>query len=560
MNDGVIDAVVCPLKSGKEADIFVVEREPYHYVAKVYRERRVRSFKNDAGYREARGVRNTRTQRALAKGTRFGQELAEKGWHSAEVDALRRLEAAGARVPRVLAQHERVVLLELICDAQGQLAPQLAQVPLTPESARQLAEQVVEQVVILLLEDLIHGDLSPYNILIREDGPVLIDFPQCVSASQNQSARQLLERDVQAVMQFLGLKAPELRRWGNSAWQLWEEYERGTLTAEFRFDIEREREANVADLDGLTAYVEEARADAELEKRAAEGDTDAQALLRAAERRAAKQARRAAALLEAEAEAEREAASRDAKRRSRQRGKRRGGGTGQSGRAPRATDDPQGAGPQGDRDRKQGDRQLGDRHQGDRKQGDRKQGDRKQGDRKQGDRHQGDRQQGDRHQGDRQQGDRQQGDRHQGDRQQGDRHQGDRHQGDRHQGDRHQGDRHQGDRHQGDRQRQRGDRQRGDRQQGDRQQGDRQQGRQREDRPHEEGREGEGGRDRRRRRRGGGGDREGDRARPAAEAGVQDARPREPRPDGEGGERRGRRRGGGRRSGGGSGRQRPQGS
>ncbi|HBP23723.1 MAG TPA: serine protein kinase RIO, partial [Planctomycetes bacterium] len=294
MEDGVIDAVVCSLKSGKEADLFVVEREPYHYVAKVYKERKYRSFKNDAGYREGRKVRNTRSQRALDKRTRYGQKLAETAWHTAEVDALTKLAAAGASVPRVLAQHERVLILELICDEKGELAPQLAQVPFSPEGAREMWDDILQQVVLMLLSDLVHGDLSPYNVLVREGKPVVIDFPQCVSASQNTQARKLLERDLKAIAQHLGLIDPSIRGLYKHFWQLWDHYERGTLDDDFAFDLERGRSVEVGDLEGLVGFVEEAREEAELEKRAAEGDTDAMALLRAAERRAAKRARKIA--------------------------------------------------------------------------------------------------------------------------------------------------------------------------------------------------------------------------------------------------------------------------
>lgn len=296
--------MVCPLKSGKEADLFIVEHGPYHYVAKVYKERKFRSFKNDAGYREGRKVRNTRSQRALDKGTKYGQKLAEKAWHSAEADALRILESAGARVPRILAHHDRVLIMELIADDKGELAPQLAQVPFSKEGALEMYNEILEQVVLMLLNDLVHGDLSPYNVLVRDMKPVVIDMPQCISAAHNQQAGLLLERDVKAISQFLGLINPEIRAMGNQAWQLWVEYEAGTLTPEFRPVPGRERAKEVGDLEGLAEFVKNAAAEGDLERRAKEGDADAQALLRAADRREAKRARRIAQAAEVAAAAE----------------------------------------------------------------------------------------------------------------------------------------------------------------------------------------------------------------------------------------------------------------
>lgn len=344
MDDGIIDAVTRQLKSGKEADLFIVEREPYHYVAKVYRERKFRSFKNDAGYREGRQVRNTRAQRALSKGTKFGQELAEKAWHTAEVEALRRLELAGARVPRVLAHHDRVLIMELICDENNQLAPQLAQVPLTAETAWTMYDTIMAQVVLMLLSDLVHGDLSPYNVLVRENQPVIIDMPQVVSAAHNQQAGRLLERDVRAITQHLGLYDPKIRELGKEAWQLWLEYERGTLVPEFRPERGRKRENEVDDLGGLVEFVHSARDEADLEKRAAEGDEDARALLRAADRREAKRARRVAEMRQAEAEALAEAKRHAEEKKRKAERKKAGGGGGRRRKSGRVK--PQDKGPE----------------------------------------------------------------------------------------------------------------------------------------------------------------------------------------------------------------------
>ena len=174
IDDGVIDRVVRPLKSGKEADMFVVEKDDVPLAAKVYKARERRNFRNDAGYREGRRMRNSRSQRALDKNTKYGRQVAEQAWHKAEADALRTMKAAGGRVPELFAFHENVLIMELITDRHGEIAPQLAQVPLSATGARDMWDKLIGQVVLMLCNDLIHGDFSPYNVLVNEDGPVII--------------------------------------------------------------------------------------------------------------------------------------------------------------------------------------------------------------------------------------------------------------------------------------------------------------------------------------------------------------------------------------------------
>src|SRR5258705_6381976 len=123
--DGLIDGVVRQLMSGKEAMVFVVRCADETRCAKVYKEADRRSFRQAVDYTENRKTKNTRTARAMAKGSRFGRASQERAWQSAEVDALYRLAAAGVRVPRPYNFHEGVLLMELVVDALGEAAPRL---------------------------------------------------------------------------------------------------------------------------------------------------------------------------------------------------------------------------------------------------------------------------------------------------------------------------------------------------------------------------------------------------------------------------------------------------
>jgi RIO kinase 1 len=133
--DGLIDEVIRPLKSGKEADVYVVISEGQVRCAKVYKEANKRGFHKQALYQEGRKVRNSRQARAMEKNSRFGRKQQEELWQNAEVDALYRLAAAGVRVPKPYNFVEGVLLMELVMDLHGSAAPRLNDLHLTYDQA-----------------------------------------------------------------------------------------------------------------------------------------------------------------------------------------------------------------------------------------------------------------------------------------------------------------------------------------------------------------------------------------------------------------------------------------
>ncbi|MEX0915989.1 MAG: PA4780 family RIO1-like protein kinase, partial [Wenzhouxiangellaceae bacterium] len=229
--DGLIDEVLRPLKSGKEADVFVVRCGGDKRCAKVFKEANVRGFKQAAQYQDGRSVRNSRRARAMGKRTRYGQKEQEKAWLNAEVDALYRLSAAGVRVPRPHGFVDGVLLMELIVDADGNVAPRLDGMTLTAEEARGYHDRIISEVVRMLAAGLIHGDLSEFNVLVDAAGPVIIDLPQAVNAAANNSAAMMLVRDVDRMKRFFGRFAPGLlaTEYGKEIWSL---YAAGRLDAD----------------------------------------------------------------------------------------------------------------------------------------------------------------------------------------------------------------------------------------------------------------------------------------------------------------------------------------
>jgi len=269
IDDGLIDEVIRPLKSGKEASVYVVRSGNDVLCAKVYKDLGQRSFQARVQYQEGRKFRGSRQTRAIAKATKFGRREQEAEWKNTEVDALYRLAAAGVHVPQPRGYFHGVLLMALVTDEHGHSAPRLGEVDLSPEQARTFHAQLIGDVVRMLCQGLIHGDLSEYNVLVAASGPVIIDFPQVVSAAGNNAARAMLLRDVHQLRDSLGRFAPELNttHFGEEMWALYERSELqadSTLTGEFVFD------QHLADVHSIMASIEEARREATIRQQGRE--------------------------------------------------------------------------------------------------------------------------------------------------------------------------------------------------------------------------------------------------------------------------------------------------
>lgn len=272
VDDGLVDEVISQLMSGKEATVYMVRCGDEIRCAKVYKEAIKRSFKKAAQYQEGRKSRNTRRARAMEKGSKYGRNQQEQAWQNAEVDALYTLAAAGVRVPQPFGCFDGVLLMELITDDAGDVAPRLNDVVMPAEQAIEDHEVVMIYIMRMLCAGIVHGDLSEFNVLVDEYGPVIIDLPQAVDASANNNAKSMLARDVQNMTNYYSQFAPELAQ-SKYAQEMWSLYEKAELTPETELTGLFEEDASAADVDTV---LEEIKAAFEEEQERLERISEAQ--------------------------------------------------------------------------------------------------------------------------------------------------------------------------------------------------------------------------------------------------------------------------------------------
>jgi RIO kinase 1 len=259
---GLIGEVEQRLMSGKEADVYVVRCNAEVRCAKVYKEASKRGFKQAALYQEGRKTRSSRRARAMGKGSRFGRKQQDETWHNAEADALRKLAQAGVRVPKPYICVDGVLLMELVTDSHGDVAPRLCDVSMPPAQALEDHAVVMQYIVRMLCAGIVHGDLSEFNILVDEHGPVIIDLPQAVDAAANNNAEFMLARDVNKISHYYGQFAPQLLK-SHYAKEIWGLYEDGELHPESVLTGYFEESTEEADVDGVMEEIKSILAEQE---------------------------------------------------------------------------------------------------------------------------------------------------------------------------------------------------------------------------------------------------------------------------------------------------------
>jgi len=234
LDTGYITEVISRVKSGKEATVYCCRAHPStgrelvaakvyeidiaaHYrMSKLYADGRFRVYKPDS-----------RQERAIKSGKKHGREMVFADWVGQEYENLHVLHAAGADVPAPIAQCGPGILMGYIGDATRP-APMLVGASLSAAEAQRLFDQAMRNIRIFLAKDRVHGDLSPYNMLLWKDRLVIIDLPQVVHARWNDEAFNVLKRDIENVVDFFVRRGVEASA-SQLAVEMWTEYRRAEL-------------------------------------------------------------------------------------------------------------------------------------------------------------------------------------------------------------------------------------------------------------------------------------------------------------------------------------------
>jgi RIO kinase 1 len=242
LGEGFVTEVVRIIKTGKEASVHLCRANRSTtgedlVALKLYHPLGRRDFRDESIYRDGEWIKERRIRAALEKKTRFGRHVQGALWVGREWETLRALSAVGAAVPRPITATDEAILMSFVGD-EDSAAPQLQAYRPDAEEARDLFEQLMRAIERLLYENVIHGDLSPYNVLVWEERVTLIDFPQAIDPRKNRHARALLERDVARIcdhFERLGVRS-NAHRIAGDLWTAWEFAD--LVPAELRTGIE----------------------------------------------------------------------------------------------------------------------------------------------------------------------------------------------------------------------------------------------------------------------------------------------------------------------------------
>lgn len=223
LDEGLIQEVLRPLRQGKEASVYLCladkDRTGLDLAAlKIYRPLDRRDFRDESVYRDGEWIGDARARRALENKTQFGRTVQAGTWVFREWESLQKLSQTQL-APLPIAMHDDAILMTYIGDRE-QAAPQLRDLRPSDEELEELWRQLRAALGQMLMNDVVHGDLSAYNVLVWEGTPTVIDFPQAVDPKLNRHAEELLRRDVRRLGEWFTRRGLDLD-WEQIADEIW---------------------------------------------------------------------------------------------------------------------------------------------------------------------------------------------------------------------------------------------------------------------------------------------------------------------------------------------------
>jgi RIO kinase 1 len=188
MNSGAIDSFDFPISTGKEGTVFRAIRRDGFVAVKIYRINTA-TFKSISKHLMYHAMPNRRRDRRSLI----------LSWAHCEFTNLSTLYNAGVRVPQPHAREGNAIVMEYIGTEQ-QPSPLLKTTAVDdPESFFNTLLGYVR--CMYRKARLVHADLSPYNVLVYGNEPVIIDVGQAVPVSHPMSF-DFLKRDITTVANF----------------------------------------------------------------------------------------------------------------------------------------------------------------------------------------------------------------------------------------------------------------------------------------------------------------------------------------------------------------------
>lgn len=191
MKRGALETLDYPVSTGKEAKVFKGTQKDGSPVAIKIMRINTAVFKKYRKY-----IEGDHRFKDVPKGVKMIYS-----WTKKEFSNLKMMHEAGIKVPKPISFSKNILIMDYL-DHRDHPAPMLKDVDIDKEDMEYVCDQILDNMDTLYNDiEMVHGDLSEFNILISNGYPYLIDVSQSVFMDHPR-ALELLERDVSNVVRY----------------------------------------------------------------------------------------------------------------------------------------------------------------------------------------------------------------------------------------------------------------------------------------------------------------------------------------------------------------------